>query len=349
MPNPAEPDWLHGHPHEPNPAPPSADATLFVYTGALPPQAVTVEMLHRLPSVSVAGCYIVSTGHGVTGPFTFTGVRLVDLLAHLLGKDAAWQHADVVSADGFGTRIYTHEVATQTERPIILAHSVDGAPLTRAQGLVRLIVPSESDDALRQVKWVAEIRVTAPMQPWKTGTRTVRYQPDSGKYLTVESHRVELPDGRIIDEWPWLTTPDYVNVVAVTDDGRFLCFRQTKYAVDGLSLAVVGGYLEPDEDPLAAAQRELLEETGYASDDWSPLGRYVVDGNRGCGHANLFLARNARWVQPIHADDLEEQQLLLLTRVEVEQGLRTGDFKVLGWTTVVALALLELTRLERMP
>lgn len=156
----AEPAWLHGHPHEPNPAPPTDDATLLVYQGAALPQTVDLETLRRLPSVSVHGCYIISTGHGVSGPFTFTGARLVDLLARLLGQGAVWRYADLVSADGFGTRVHAPEVVAQTERPIILAHTVDGAPLTRAQGLVRLIVPSETDDALRQVKWVAEIRVS---------------------------------------------------------------------------------------------------------------------------------------------------------------------------------------------
>ena len=51
------------------------------------------------------------------------------------------------------------EWASDEERPILLAHSIDGRPLTRAEGLVRLIVPAETDEALRQVKWVAEIRL----------------------------------------------------------------------------------------------------------------------------------------------------------------------------------------------
>jgi ADP-ribose pyrophosphatase len=77
------------------------------------------------------------------------------------------------------------------------------------------------------------------MQPWKTLSR--RTILDRGKFLKVESHTVELPDGQIIPDWPWIITPDYVNVVALTEADEFLCFRQTKYAVDGTSLALVGG------------------------------------------------------------------------------------------------------------
>lgn len=176
------------------------------------------------------------------------------------------------------------------------------------------------------------------MQTWKTVSRKVIL--DHSKYLTVEEHEVALPDGRSIDNWPWVITPDFVNVVVVREDGRFLFFRQTKYAVDGVSLAPVGGYLEPGEDPLATAQREVLEEMGVAAPDWTPLGAFPVDGNRGAGNGHFFLAQRARPVADApHSDDLEEQELVALTRAEVAAALDNGDFKLVPWTAVVALAL----------
>ena len=177
------------------------------------------------------------------------------------------------------------------------------------------------------------------MQNWQTQARQTVLQAGNGRFLKVEYHTVELPDGQVIEEWPWLITPDFVNVVAETTAGEYICFRQTKYAVEGVSLAVTGGYLEPGEDPLTAAQRELLEETGYVAAEWIDLGKYAVDGNRGAGTAHLFLARGAEWRQPIDADDLEEQELLLLTRAEMRAALQRGEFKVLPWATAVALAL----------
>lgn len=154
-----EPEWLHPHVHEPNPEPPTADPTFAVLLPHGRRATVDVAQLETLPLVVLPDCFIVSTGHGRSGPFTFVGARLDDVLRSVLGPDLSWRHADVVSADGFGTRVYANELATAGSRPPILSYAVDGQPLTRAWGLVRLIVPSETDDALRQVKWVAEIRV----------------------------------------------------------------------------------------------------------------------------------------------------------------------------------------------
>jgi ADP-ribose pyrophosphatase len=103
------------------------------------------------------------------------------------------------------------------------------------------------------------------LRAWETLSRKTLLRQN--KFLTVESHAVKLPDGEIIPDWAWLIIPGAAIVLAVTEDGRFLCFRQTKYAVEGSSLAPEGGMLEPDEPPLQAAKRELLEEMGCQASD----------------------------------------------------------------------------------
>ena len=183
---------------------------------------------------------------------------------------------------------------------------------------------------------------TQIMQQWKTLSREVILE--CNRFLTVENHTIELPDGRIITEWPWVISPDFVNVVAVTQDDKFLCFRQTKYAVEGTSLAPVGGYVDPGEQPLEAARRELLEETGYESKHWHPLGSLPVDANRGCGRGHFFLALDVMKVSTIKKDDLEEQELLLLSRKELDEAIARGGVRILSWVTSVLLALHYLER-----
>ncbi|MBN2500934.1 MAG: NUDIX hydrolase [Anaerolineales bacterium] len=175
------------------------------------------------------------------------------------------------------------------------------------------------------------------MQTWKTLSKDTSL--DRGKFLRVEDHTVQLPDGRVIEKWPWIITPDFINLLPVTAAGNFLVFRQLKYGLDGLTLAPVGGYIEPGEGPLAAAERELMEETGHVATELIPLGNFRVDPNRGAGTGYLYLALGTRKAGKITADDLEEQEIVYLDLEELKAALFAGEFKALSWTTTVSLAL----------
>jgi ADP-ribose pyrophosphatase len=175
------------------------------------------------------------------------------------------------------------------------------------------------------------------LRVWETVSRKTILE--HSKFLTVENHVVKLPDGKVIPDWAWLIIPSAAIILAVAEDHKFLCFRQTKYAVEGTSLAPVAGMLEPNEKPIDAAKRELLEEMGYESSDWVSLGSHILDPNRGIATMHLFLALNAKQVAEPNSDDLEDQELLFLSRAEIEKALYAGDFKILAWSAVVAISL----------
>jgi DMSO/TMAO reductase YedYZ molybdopterin-dependent catalytic subunit len=151
-----ETDWSPPQAHDPNPTPPSADPTIRFITKHRE-TSLTPGDLKAMPQQTVTGCYIVSTGHGISGPFDFGGVPLLHIVER--HSEGHWSAADVISADGFRARISGEEMRAASARPILLAIEMDGRPLNRKEGLVSLIVPGETDDALRQVKWVSEIQV----------------------------------------------------------------------------------------------------------------------------------------------------------------------------------------------
>jgi ADP-ribose pyrophosphatase len=182
------------------------------------------------------------------------------------------------------------------------------------------------------------------MRPWKTLKKTTILE--FNKFLRVEQHAIELPDGKIIEDWPWIISPDYVLVLPVTVRNTILLFHQTKYAVDGTSFAPIGGYLERGENALAAARRELREEMGCEALEWISLGSFPVNGNHGGGNGHLFIALETHKVGEPIIDDLEEMETVELTVEEVEQKLFLGEVKVQGWVAVVALGLLYLKRMK---
>ncbi len=155
----ANSDPLRPHAHDPNPDPPSGDPIFTFRPLTAPPARINVASLSLLPQSTLHDCFIVSTGHGTSGPFTFSGITVRDFLDARLPASESWQQVEILSGDEFGTRVDCAELspAPASARPLLLATHIDGVPLTRAQGLVRLIVPGERDDALRQVKWVAQI------------------------------------------------------------------------------------------------------------------------------------------------------------------------------------------------
>lgn len=166
-------DPLQPHSHDPNPEPPSPfpDFRLQLPDGT--EKLVTLDNLYRLPAKTLNDCYIVSTGHGTTGPFAFSGPTLLTVVQSFF-RQVDWHTIEVISGDGFGTRIQADELwGNAAAEPMILAYAIDGKQMSRHEGLVRLIVPSETDDALRQVKWVERIRIVPKQQPLGWYNRTL--------------------------------------------------------------------------------------------------------------------------------------------------------------------------------
>ncbi len=158
-------------------------------------------------------------------------------------------------------------------------------------------------------------------------------------WLRVWQDRVRLPNGVEISDFYRIEMPDWVQVFALTADGRVPMVEHYKHGGGTVSLELPAGYVERGETPEEAARRELHEETGVAATDWRYLGRYFLDGNRGCGASHIFLARHARQVAAPHRDAGEIMRLRWLTLAEVRAAWLGGAIRNLGILGGVGLAL----------
>jgi 8-oxo-dGTP pyrophosphatase MutT (NUDIX family) len=131
---------------------------------------------------------------------------------------------------------------------------------------------------------------------------------DRPPWLKVWEQDVTLPNGATIESYILTEALDVGLTFAVTEDEQeVIVVEQYKHGIGENEVDLPAGYLDEDDpSPLAGTQRELLEETGYASDDWQPLGDFVVDPNRSRNRYHYFLARNVRRVAEPRLDPTEE-------------------------------------------
>ena len=144
-------------------------------------------------------------------------------------------------------------------------------------------------------------------------------------WLTARVDSAKLPDGRLVPEYYVLEYPDWINVIAITEDGQMIMERQYRHAIGKTAFELPCGVIEKGEEPLAAAKRELQEETGYGEGSWTLLMSGCPNPGSMSNSCYSFLATDVKKVSGQSLDATEDLSVHLLSPDYVKQLLVDGE------------------------
>ncbi|MEO0558455.1 MAG: NUDIX hydrolase [Bacteroidota bacterium] len=154
-------------------------------------------------------------------------------------------------------------------------------------------------------------------------------------WMILRVDRVQLPHGPILEEYHVAEYPDWACVLALTPDGDAVMVEQYRYGIDRMSLECPAGAIDPGEDALAAAKRELMEETGFEAERWTFLGALAIEPTRHTNYGHLFIAHDVRQVADPQLDESED---ITTRRVPAESLLdRVRDGEIVHGIHVAAV------------
>jgi ADP-ribose pyrophosphatase len=166
------------------------------------------------------------------------------------------------------------------------------------------------------------------------------------QWIDFRKSAYRYPDGRVFEPFYSYSRRDYTVIVASDEEGRYLCVRQFRQGIREVTTEFPAGGIEQSdgleygnkaaaENALDCARRELMEETGFVSDQWTHLITIPANATISDNYAYVFLAENCRKAGSQHLDETECLNMELRTAEEIEEMIRTGNFQqsvhVMAW------------------
>ncbi len=160
------------------------------------------------------------------------------------------------------------------------------------------------------------------IHPWKT-LSSMSVIDDRWLHLTED--RCQLPSGEVIEPYYVVHEGDWVHVFAIDPDDHLVVVQQYRYAGNTVCMELPGGVVDPGEEPLAAAKRELAEETGYTAGSWSYVGSMFANPARQTNRIHVFVARGlSAGMQQL--DRTEQLECSLVPVQAVPNAIEVGEF-----------------------
>lgn len=167
-------------------------------------------------------------------------------------------------------------------------------------------------------------------QYWSVVRQDTEYQTPIFSLLKRKSR---LPEENLEGDFYIIDAPDWTNIIAITEDQQVILVEQFRHGIQKATLEIPGGAIDGDEEPMNAAKRELLEETGYSSEDWIKLGEVSSNSAILSNYTHLYLARNCQLQQE---QNLDEHELIELHTYPLDEFLNMVRKGVIHHSIVVA-------------
>lgn len=175
------------------------------------------------------------------------------------------------------------------------------------------------------------------LQKWKLLSSTWALNE---KWYKVRKDTLEIRPGKVIDDYLLAIFSDVAIIVAITSNNMVPLVRQYKHGAGDIITELPAGYMDEGEDPLAAAKRELREETGYTSNEWEKIGFAIRHPSKTRGdNIHIFLARNAEKTADQEFDENEDIEVIVKPFSEALTMAKSGE--IVGIDSVLGLLLAE--------
>jgi 8-oxo-dGTP pyrophosphatase MutT (NUDIX family) len=167
------------------------------------------------------------------------------------------------------------------------------------------------------------------------------------EWLTARKDRCLTPAGKIVDPYYVLEYANWVNGLAIAEDGNVIMVKQYRHGYGQTLLEIPGGAMDPaDASPEVAMRRELLEETGYAFENVISLGDISPNAASSNNVTYMFLATGGKKVQEQQLDQNEEIEIVSISLEELKQLLKTNQIRQSLHVTCIFYALQHMGHLQ---
>lgn len=161
-------------------------------------------------------------------------------------------------------------------------------------------------------------------------------------YMTMRHDKCRLPDGREVDPYYVLEFPDWVNIVAVTSRKEFVLVKQYRHGLGENLIGLPSGFIDENEPPLAAAKRELAEETGYVSENWKELCSLSPNPANHNNIVHTYIAWDCHKNLTQNLDQSEQIEIVVKPFDQLKEMIQKKELKNALYVSALFYAFLEL-------